>query len=308
MILPKIELEAWEQSKITLNLYLQVVGKVQLALMPRKNHWWNVTLLVNSKGLITHTMPANDFNFEIQFNFLDHTLEVTTSNGQYETFALRDGLSVADFYKEIFAILDKLDIHIKIIAHPYDMTDKGNPITAPFEQLTQYRSYNSEYVHRFWQILAWTSEIFNEFSGRFYGKTSPPQLFWHHLDIAMTRFCGKRGPQLSHDSTIANRDAYSHELISFGFWAGDEKVREAAYYSYTYPSPNDLNKEKLEPISAKWVDSNGSPEALLMYDDLLDEKDPHKALLDFLESSYRAGAKLRGWDIEGNKCPPISQI
>ena len=308
MIFPKLELEAWEQSKITLNLYLQVVGKIQLALMPRKNHWWNVTLLVNSTGLITHTMPANDFNFEIQFNFLDHKLEVITSNGLYEMFALRDGLSASDFYKKVFAILDKLGIRIKIIAHPYDIVDKGNPITAPFEQLAKYHSYNAQYVHRFWQILAWTSEVFNEFSGRFYGKTSPPQLFWHHLDIAFTRFCGKKGPPLPADSTIANRDAYSHELISFGFWAGDEKVRGAAYYSYTYPSPNDLDKEKLEPASAKWVDSNGSPMALLMYDDLLAEQDPHRALLDFLESCYMAGAKFRRWDIAGNTCPPISEI
>jgi len=307
MILPKLELEAWEQSKITLNLYLQIIGKIQLALMPRKNHWWNITLLTNSKGLITHTMPTEDFTFEIQFNFLEHKLEVITSNDLYETFPLRDGLSVSEFYEKIFAILDKLDILVKIIAHPYDVADV-KPVSTPFNQLAQYHSYNADYVQRFWRILLWTSEVFNEFNGRYYGKTSPAQLFWHHLDIATSRFCGKPGPGMPPDRTIADRDAYSHELISFGFWAGDEKVRGAAYYSYTYPSPDDIDKEKLEPATAKWTDSNGSPMALLMYSDLLAEQDPHKAILDFLETCYMAGAKLRGWDIAGNTCPPISQI
>src|SRR6185437_8532123 len=116
IVLPKLDLEAWEQSKITLNLYLQVVGKVQLALMPRKNHWWNITFLLNSKGLITHTIPANGFTFEIQFNFLEHKVETVTSTGVYESFPLQDGLSVADLYRQVFAILDKLYIQAKIIA------------------------------------------------------------------------------------------------------------------------------------------------------------------------------------------------
>ena len=307
IVLPKLDLEAWEPSKITLNLYLQVVGKIQLALMPRKNHWWNITFLLNSKGLITHTMPVRDFTFEIQFNFLEHKIEVITSKGAYETFPLTDGLSVADLYKKVFAILAKLNIPVKIIAHPYSIPD-ANPITTPFEQLTQFNSYNAEYVERFWRILAWTSEVFNEFSGRFYGKTSPVQLFWHHMDLVVTRFCGRRAPQLPPGTNISNKDAYSHELISFGFWAGDEKVRGAAFYSYTYPSPKDLDKEKLEPHAAKWVDSNGSPMALLMYDDLMTQQYPHNALLDFLESCYLAGGKLCVWDIADLKVAPLKEM
>jgi hypothetical protein len=305
--LPTLDLSAWEQSKITLNLYLQVVGKIQLALMPRKNHWWNITFLVNPKGLITHVMPADGFTFEIQFNFLEHKLEVVTSNGSQESFPLADGMSVAVFYKKVFAILDLLGIKADIIAHPYSIPD-ANPITTPFELLAQYNSYHPDYVQRFWHILVWTCKVFTEFSGRFYGKTSPVQLFWHHMDLVVTRFCGRRAPQLPPGTNISNKDAYSHELISFGFWAGDDKVRGAAFYSYTYPSPAGIDHERLEPHAAKWVDSNGSPMALLMYDDLLAETDPRNALLDFLESCYTAGATLSGWDINDLKVVPIKDM
>jgi hypothetical protein len=305
--LPKLDLEQWEKSKTTLNLYLQVVGKIQLALMPRKNHWWNITFLLNSKGLITHVMQAGDLTFEIQFNFLDHKVEMLTSNGDYESFALTDGLSVAEFYRHIMSILTKRGIGVKIIAHPYSIPD-ANPITTPFNELTEFKSYDAEYVQRFWRIMVWTGSVLNEFGGRFYGKTSPVQLFWHHMDLAMTRFCGRRAPKLPSESNIANKDAYSHELISFGFWAGDEKVRGAAYYSYTYPSPPGIDKKKLSPSSARWTDSNGSPLALLMYDDLLAEPDPHKALLDFLESCYNAGATMCDWDIADLTVTPLKEM
>jgi uncharacterized protein DUF5996 len=305
--LPELKLEAWEQSKITLNLYLQIVGKIQLALMPRKNHWWNITFLVNSLGLVTHVMPAGDKTFEVQFNFLEHKLEILTSNGVYDSFGLENGLSVADFYSNLFSRLQKLNIYPKITPHQFGLPDE-HPITTPFSQLTEFNSYNAEYVQRFWRILIWTNEVFDEFSGRFYGKTSPVQLYWHHMDLTLTRFCGRRAPQLPKTANISNKDAYSHELISFGFWAGDERVRGAAYYSYTYPAPDNMDKEPLNPSSAKWVDSNGSPMAQLMYDDLRTSQNPAEALLAFLESCYVAGAKLSNWDITDMKVSSLKEM
>lgn len=305
--LPELPLAAWEDSKVTINLYLQVVGKIQLALMPRRNHWWNITFLVNSKGLITHTMPADGFTFEIQFNFLEHQLEIATSSGGQEHFALEDGLSVADFYDRVFALLHKLGITANIIARPYSIPDV-DPITTPFAQLTQYHRYQPAYVKSFFEILVWTADVFQEFSGRFYGKTSPVQLFWHHMDLVVTRFCGRRAPALPADSNVSNKDAYSHELISFGFWAGDENVRGAAYYSYTYPSPENIDQEPLQPAAAKWKDANGSPMALLMYDYLRAEVQPRQALLGFLESTYTAGAKLCNWEMDDLYVPPLKTM
>lgn len=220
---------------------------------------------------------------------------------------MKDGLSVADFYTKTFKILNKLGIKAKIIAAPYSIPD-ANPITTPFVQLTKYHSYNAEYVRRFWETLVFTANVFTEFSGRFYGKTSPVQLYWHHMDLVVTRFCGRRAPKLPAESNIANKDAYSHEVVSFGFWAGDENVRGAAYYSYTYPSPPKLDKEPLEPTAAKWQEANGSPMAILMYDDLRDDINPRKALLDFLDSTYRAGAKLCKWKMKDLDVPPLKEM
>jgi hypothetical protein len=291
---------------MTVHLYAQIIGKIKLKCMPRKNHWWNITLLVNATGITTGMMPYNNGCFEVRFNFISHRLEIITSEGGHESFALHDSLSVATFYRNVMNCLDNLSIHVKIVARPYSLPDV-NPITTPFAQITGYASYEKEYVERFWKILLWVHTTFTEFGGRFYGKTSPAQIFWHHLDLAVTRFSGKKQP-LSAGMRLSDKDAYSHEVVSFGFWAGDDNTTDPAFYSYTYPSPKDLDKQPLQPATAKWVDNNGSAMALLMYHDVIKEEDPKAALLNFLESAYVAGASLAGWKIEELSVPALSEL
>jgi hypothetical protein len=291
-LFPPLPLEAWEATKKTLHLYIQIVGKIRLKLMPEKNHWWHVTLFVSSKGLTTRPIPYRDKTFEIEFNFTDHLLEVRICDGMEKSFKLEDGLSVAQFYKNLMAILSEFKIEVKILAIPYD-----NLSTEPFENNTSYNSYDAEYVNRYWEILRLVNTAFEEFSGKFLGKTCPVQLYWHHMDLTVTRFSGKKGPPMDGAGKV-EKEAYSHEVISVGFWAGDENVRHAAFYSYTYPSPEGIDKEKLQPDSAQWILSNNSPMAFLSYDDLRKEKDPYQALLSFMESCYQAGAKKAGWEVE----------
>jgi hypothetical protein len=306
MTLPALPLKEWEQTKMTLHLYFQIVGKIKLKKMPRKNHWWNITLLVNSKGITTNSIVNGIESFEIQFNFKEHLLEVYTSTGGYESFPLNNGLSVAEFYKNLLAILKKLNIDVQILNKPYSLPDV-NPITTPFDQITEYASYDKPYVERFWKILLWVNNVFTQFSGRFYGKTCPVHLYWHHMDLAVTRFSGKKIP-LSAGMKISDKDAYSHEVISFGFWAGDENVPGPAFYSYTYPAPKDLDKQPLKPSSAKWIDNNGSPLALLMYDDIRESENPEEMLIDFLQSAYLAGATLAGWNVDEMKVPELQEL
>ncbi len=258
------------------------------------------------QGITTHSMFYGDESFEIQLNFIDHSLEVTTSKGEYESVSLHDGLSVANFHSQLFNILATLKIEVKIVDKPYSLPDK-NPITTPFRQLEEYASYQKDYVERFWKILLWVDEVFNEFSGRFYGKTCPVQIYWHHLDLTVSRFSGKKVP-LAEGMRLSDKDAYSHEVISFGFWAGDENIPAPAFYSYTYPFPQGLDKTAIQPSSAKWIDNNGSPMALLMYDYVRKEADPQKALLDFMESCYQSGALLAGWNIEEMKVPALQEL
>ena len=176
---------------------------------------------------------------------------------------------------------------------PYD-----HPCTEPFAECQSYSSYNQEWVHCYWQVLLLVDQVFNEFRGNYYGKVSPSQLYWHHMDLAVTRFSGKQGPKLPETSTKADLEAYSHEVISAGFWAGDEQLREAAFYCYTYPSPDGLDEEPLQPAGAYWQDSNGSPMAMLLYKDLVASKQPKQDLMAFLQSSYAAGAKQAKWPVD----------
>jgi hypothetical protein len=301
--LPSLPLDEWEPTKLTLHLYLQIVGKVRLARMPRRNHWWNITLYVTPTGLSTRTMPdGRDGAFEIAVNLRQHRVEVVTSNGYTGGFSLEPALSVASFHGRLFDTLRDAGIDVQIRGLPYDL-----PVTRPFAQIEEHASYDPEYAARFHQILLWVQDVFEEFSGRFYGKTCPVHLYWHHLDLAVTRFSGKPGPPQDPAKSVVERDAYSHEVISFGFWAGDEQVRGPAFYSYTYPAPEGLGREPLEPSGAKWTDEAGSM-AVVMYDDLRSDADPRAALVSFLESAYQAGARLAGWDVEGLTVPPLEAL
>lgn len=292
---PALPLKDWEPTKKTLHLYAQIVGKVRMELMPKQNHWWHVPLYVDTRGLTTNSIPINGRRFEISFDFVDHQLSIVSSEGTSKSFALRDGLSVASFYNNLFAILDELGIEVEILAKPYD-----NESTIPFAEDVEHHHYDKEYIERYWQVLQQTDRIFKEFGRAFCGKVCPMQLYWHSFDLAVTRFSGKRGPDMSEASQV-EREAYSHEVISFGFWPGDQNVRNPAFYSYTYPAPEGLNEESLQPETAKWVEQNGSPMALLMYDDIRNTDEPGQTLLNFLESAYQAGAKRAGWNTESFK-------
>jgi hypothetical protein len=290
---PEIPLAAWRPTKDTLHLYCQIVGKIRLAMHPRLNHWWHVPLYVTPRGLSTHAIPHRGGNFEIEFDLVKHLLRMRTNEGGEEDFSLYDGLTVADFYSSVFANLAKLGIEPKIRPVPYEA-----PSTLPFPENTENSSYDKEYVERFHRTLVAVDDIMEEFRGRFVGKSTPVHMFWHSFDLALTRFSGRRAP-VREGAGMVEREAYSHEVISFGFWFGDDNIPAPAFYSYTAPEPEDLADEPLSPWAARWQEANGSHMALLMYEDARSAEDTRATVLEFLESAYQAGAKRAGWDIPG---------
>jgi Family of unknown function (DUF5996) len=241
--------------------------------------------------------------FQIDFDFVDHRLVTRTDAGVIESFELHDGLSVAGFDEELHATLRRLGVDVDIRETPF-----GVPMTTPFPRDSEHAAYDRDAVERFWRILDWTDTVFEEFAGWYCGKTSPVQLFWHSLDLAVTRFSGERAPVLP-DADAVSREAYSHEVVSFGFWAGDRNVRSPSYYSYTAPEPPALRSQPLRPARAVWTESGSGSLAVLPYEDVRTAADPRTTLLDFLESAYRAGAGLAGWDIKdymSSWCPDWS--
>lgn len=288
--LPPLPLEEWEPTKDTLHLYAQIVGKVRLACAPPRNHWWHVTLHLTPRGITTGPVRHNDTTFAIDFDFIDHQLVVRTEHGATQGFPLRDGPSVADFHAQLIAVLDALGLGVQIQAEPF-----GVPMTTPFAEDREHASYDPDAVARYWHALLWAGDVFEEFAGWFSGKTSPVHLFWHSFDLAVTRFSGRTLPPKP-DADSVTQEAYSEEVISFGFWAGDANLRAPAFYSYTAPEPADLTSRPLSPPQAFWSPSNGSHLALLWYDAVRDAPQPRQALLDFLESAYQAGALSAGWD------------
>ena len=305
MNLPSLPYQSWTSTRITLHLVLQIIGKTRLGLTARKNHWWYITLYVSSRGFSTFTIPIEDgaSSLEIELDVLSRAVVISHSKKGITRIELKTGVSIAGFYREFMSEISRLKLSPKFVEKPFDMG-----IDKPFDQLEEYDTFEWGPIHEFWRLMQWNNSIFKEFSGRFYGKTCPVQLYWHHMDLAVTRFSGKKLEPMDKSARISDRDAYSHEQISCGFWIGDETVQEPAYYSYTYPSPDHIDDQPLSPDAANWVDSNGSPMAFLRYEDVKASSDPRQAVLDFLESAYRAGATLSGWNTDELMTPPLSQV
>jgi hypothetical protein len=283
---PSLPLEEWADTFATLHMWTQIVGKIRLAQTPLVNHWWNVPLYVSARGLTTSAMPYEDIHFEMEFDFLDHQLRIECSNGSNTTVALAPK-SVAVFYKETMRALKDLGLNIRIWTMPVEIP---NPIR--FEEDEQHHSYDSEYAHRFWRVLSLSDRVFQQFRAGFIGKCSPVHFFWGSCDLAVTRFSGRPAPEKP-DADVVTREAYSHEVISHGFWPG-QGFGKPSYYSYTAPAPDGLSEAKVEPSSAFY--STELSEFLLLYDDVRTSLNPEHTLMRFLQSTYDAGANLAGWD------------
>jgi hypothetical protein len=235
-------------------------------------------------------------------DFVDHAVILRTADGRTRSFELGNGLPVADFDARLHRVLRELGIDVTIKEEPF-----GVPMTTPFPQDVQHASWDREAVARFGRILDWSDSVFEEFSGWFNGKTSPVHLFWHSFDLAVTRFSGRPRPPM--DADPVTQEAYTHEVISFGFWAGDDTVGDAAYYSYTAPEPAGLRDQ---PLSAgAWTEAGFGSLAILPYETVRTARDPKTTLLAFCQSAYEAGARLAGWDttsFESSWCPTPSQL
>jgi hypothetical protein len=286
---PALPLEEWSDTCDTLHMWTQTVGKIRLELSPFENHWWHSTLAVSPRGLTTTAIPYGSGLFEMRFDFIDHLLAIETSGGTAKTVRLY-ARPVASFYREVMAALAALGIDVKIYRVPVEVP---NPI--PFDQDTTHASYDPEYAGRFWRILMSASTVLREFRSGFIGKASPVQFFWGSFDLAATRFSGRRAPERKGADAIT-REAYSHEVISAGWWPGGGAVTGPAFYAYAAPEPPGLAKARIRPERAFY--SSVLCEFLLMYDDVRAAESPEAELLGFLESTYDAAAGLAHWDRE----------
>jgi hypothetical protein len=276
-------------------MWMQIVGKTRLALTPRENHWWNVPLYVTPRGLSTWSIPYHDDLFDVEFDFLDHRLHLRLSSGESKSVALRSQ-SVAAFYREYLDLLRSFDIDVNINPKPDEVAD---PI--PFAEDHQHASYDKEFAYRFWRILQRADMLFKRFRARFVGKSSPVHFFWGSFDLAVTRFSGRPAPPRPGADAIT-REAYSHEVISAGFWPGNGGFGTPAFYCYAAPEPVGLANEPVRPSEAFY--SSDLKEFILKYDDVRGANSPDDAVLEFLQSSYEAAAKLAGWDRAALERPP----
>ena len=294
-LFPPMPLDQWRDTKETLHRFCQVVGKLRLAASIRRNHWWNVPFHLTGRGITTRPMglPDSDPIFAIDFDFVDHQLRIDTLDGNTAGFPLA-GQSVASFHRDLTAALKALGIDAAIaIPRPFDLPDA----TRPFADDTDHASYDPAWATRYWVVLSQVNLLLEEFAARFSGKVSPVHHFWHTFDIAHTRFSDRHVDQPPTADPVT-REAYSREVTSFGFWFGDDRYPNPAFYAYTAPEPPGLADQPLKPETAWWMPRNGSHLAVLDYADTRAANDPRGWVLDFYESAYQAGARLAGWDVE----------
>jgi hypothetical protein len=296
---PELRYEAWQDTRATLQLWTQIVGKVRLMQTPWLNHSWHVALYVNSKGLTTSPIPHGSRSFEIQFDFLEHVLDITVSDGSMRRLALRPQ-TVADFYAAVMAALTDLGLAVAINERPCEIAG-----ATAFSQDRIHAAYDPEYAWRFWQVLLQSDRVLKQFRTGFLGKSSPVHFFWGSFDLAVTRFSGRRAPPFAGKAPglapEVMREAYSHEVSSAGFWPGGNGTDYPTFYSYAYPMPAGFREAAVQPEAAFFSEALG--EFLLSYDAVRTAADPDASLLAFLQSTYEAAAHTADWDRAALECP-----
>ena len=293
---PTLQYEEWKETYATLHMWMQVVGKVALAQAPPINHSWAVALHVTPRGLSTHLLPHGVRSFAIEFDFAEHRLIVQVSDGSSQTHALT-GQSVADFYRVVMNLLQRMGLGVRVWSMPVEIPD---PIR--FEDDTIHHTYDPAAAHRCWQILARISPVFAERRARFLGKTSPVHFFWGGFDLAVSRFSGRPAPP--RDGPRFMRDAYSHEVISHGFWPGSGPVLEPAFYAYAVPEPAGLKEAAVQPSAAYYHRELG--EFILPYEAVRTAPDPTAAIRAFIDSTYERAAALGRWDRAALERPALT--
>lgn len=285
---PALPLAEWQATYDTLHMWVQIAGKVKLELCPFLNEWWEVALHPSARGLTTQKIPYQHGAFEIEFDFITHNLFMRTSWDATKALPLISR-PVADFYREFMASLAAIGIDVTINTMPQEIEQ---PI--PFERDTQHATYNPEHAHRYWRMLTSVANVFEQYRARFRGKSSSVQFFWGSFDLCVTRYSGKPAEPPTTGGRIM-RYAEDAQNVSAGFWPGGKHIASPAFYSYTYPEPSGFKQAKVRPAAAHYDETLG--EFILSYEDVRKGAKPEQAIMDFLESTYEAGAKLAGWDI-----------
>jgi hypothetical protein len=286
---PALPFEEFRATRDTLHMYTQVVGKLRLALSPFEPQWANVPLYLTARGLTTSPVPYGGRTFDAELDLLGHELAVRTSDGRTERVPLGPR-PVADFYQDVMTALRCVDMDVTISARPSEVTN-----AIPFAEDRIHEAYDPEQVTRFFHVLSRADVVFKEHRARFRGKTPPVHFFWGSFDLAVTRFSG-RPVKPPADADVITRYGGDAEQICAGFWSGHDRFPHPAFFGYAYPKPDGVEASPLRPEAAHWDDSLG--EFILPYDAVRSAPDPRRALLDFLETAYEAGAARLGWDSE----------
>ena len=287
---PQLKVDEWTATRDTLHMWTQIVGKVRMAQAPMVNHWWQVPLYVSPRGLSTSSIPYGSGLFDMEFDFVDHRLTASTSNGRGAHIRL-EPKTVADFYRQVMRMLADLGVKVSVWPVPVEVER-----AIPFEEDTEHASYDPDHARRFWQQLVAADRVLNEFRSHFIGKVSPVHFFWGAMDLACTRFSGRTAPP--HPGGAPNCadwvmvEGYSHELSSCGFWPGGDG--EGTFYSYAYPEPAEFTTYPVRPDATRYDADLG--EFVLPYETVRTADDPDAMLFDFLQTTYEAAADRATWN------------
>lgn len=292
---PPLPYDEWKDTYATLHLWSQIVGKIALAQAPALNHSWGIALQVTARGLATRALPHGDRTFQMEFDFIDHALEIRASDGDRRRLPL-EPRSVSDFYAQVMQLLEQMTLPVKIWPVAVEL-----PSPIRLDSDTEHRSYDAEYAQRCWRILLQIECALSAARCQFVGKCSPTHFFWGAFDLAVTRFSGRPAPP--REGPAFMRDAYSHEVISHGFWPGSGPVLEPAFYAYAVPEPQGLKEAAVQPPATYYHRELG--EFILSYEAVRTAPSPERTIQQFVDSTYERAATLAKWDRRALERTPV---
>ncbi|MFZ0120915.1 MAG: DUF5996 family protein [Pseudonocardiaceae bacterium] len=286
---PTLSYEAWSATCDTLHAHTQVLGKLAAAIAPPEPQLQHAALRLTARGWETAPLPAPDGSgaLVVTLDLRTHDAVVEHSDGNVRRVALVPDRPVREVTRDVLAAVASLGGAVRI-----DPTPQEVPWSVPLDQDDEHQRYDPGQVASYFAAATRAALILAAFRAPYRGRSTPVNAWWGSFDLAVSLFSGLPADPPSDDFIM--RNAMDAQEVAIGWWPGDKRYGNAAFYAYAHPAPAGFATATLSPAPAHWDATLG--EYILDWDDVSRSPDPHAVALEFARSAFRHACIVCDWD------------
>ncbi|HWD70865.1 MAG TPA: DUF5996 family protein [Solirubrobacteraceae bacterium] len=286
---PSVDYRNWAESCDTLHAHSQVLGKLAATLGAPEPQLQHAALRLTARGWETPSLAAPDRSgaFVAGFDLRMHEAFIEHTTGASHRVALTPNRSVGEVTRELLAAVAALAGPVELELNPQEVS-----WTVPLDQDEEHATYDTSAIERYFAAATQAALVLAAYRAPYRGRSTPVNAWWGSFDLAVSLFSGLPAEAPADDFIM--RNAMDSQEVAVGWWPGDQRYPQAAFYAYTHPHVEGFAAARLSPEAARWEETLG--EFVLDWNDVCDSEDPHAAGLTFARSALRRACIACDWD------------